>query len=311
MKREFIIGVDVGGSHVSCCAFDIAKKELLSETLTEKKVDGHAAADQIIGDWAMALKQTMDKTVNGKLLGIGFAMPGPFNYVQGIGLFDNVGKFISMKDFNVLKALKKKMDIPDEVELRFINDATAFALGEAASGKGQAFDKVAVITLGTGVGSAFIEDRIPVLTGHQVPSMGCIWHLPYRNGIADEYFSTRWFTSEYKKLTGTAVKGVKELADKVSEDSTARQLFRIFGTNLGDFIAPHLNKFNAGVLVIGGNISKANRLFLGEFVNALKKNNCRTQVKISDLNEDAAMLGCAVLFDKAKWKDIQPTLKHM
>ena len=58
------------------------------------------------------------------------------------------------------------------------------------------------ITLGTGFGSAFISNRIPIVDGPLVPRLGCVYHLPYRDGIADDYFSTRGLLGRYKKLTG-------------------------------------------------------------------------------------------------------------
>ena len=58
------------------------------------------------------------------------------------------------------------------------------------------------ITLGTGFGSAFISDRIPIVDGPLVPKIGCVYHLPYRDGIADDYFSTRGLLGRYKKHYG-------------------------------------------------------------------------------------------------------------
>ena len=72
-----------------------------------------------------------------------------------------------------------------------MNDASSFAVGEAWAGSASKFDRSLSITLGTGFGSAFISNRIPIVDGPLVPKLGCIYHLPYRDGIADDYFSTR------------------------------------------------------------------------------------------------------------------------
>lgn len=311
MKKEIIIGADIGGSHISCTAFDKATGKLLPETHCLTAVDGHGQAEEIITAWADTITKTYRLAGHCSLIGIGFAMPGPFDYENGIGKFEIVDKFENLNNYNVVHSLKNKLDIDNEYKIRFINDATAFAIGEAAYGKGSNDKKVAVITLGTGFGSAFIDDKVPVLTGDTVPKHGCVWHLPFKDGIADEYFSTRWFISQYKNATGKTLRGVKDIAEKANQEAVVKSIFSTFGKNLAIFIAPYLNTFDAGVLVIGGNISKAYALFKNVFEETLRQNHCSTKIEISELTEDAAILGCTILFDSQKWNLIQPTLKYM
>ncbi len=94
-----------------------------------------------------------------------------------------------------------------------MNDASAFAVGEAWAGSASGSNRSLAITFGTGFGSAFISNKIPVVDGPEVPRIGCVYHLPYKDGIADDYFSTRWFLGRYKAITGKELKGVKELAE--------------------------------------------------------------------------------------------------
>lgn len=124
--------------------------------------------------------------------------------------------------------------------MRFLNDATSFAIGEAWQGMGKGMQRVVVITLGTGFGSAFLDGCIPVVSGEQVPKEGCLWHLHYQDGIADDYFSTRWFLEEYQTKTGNKIADVKALTDKAASDSTARDLFAQFGQNLAECLDPWL-----------------------------------------------------------------------
>src|SRR5680860_984242 len=79
--------------------------------------------------------------------------------------------------------------------------------------------------------------------------------------IADEYFSARWFLNEYQKQSGVDILGVKELAKLAENDSTAKELFNDFGKNLGSFLVPWIQKFNAECVVIGGNIAKSYTVF--------------------------------------------------
>ena len=178
-------------------------------------------------------------------------------------------------------------------------------------GKAKGFDRSVSITLGTGFGSAFIDDGVPVVDRSDVPVQGCVWHIPFENGIADDYFSTRWFIRRYAEKSGQKAAGVKEIADQINHDSQAMDVFREFGSNLGDFLGPWLQKFHAGVLVIGGNVSGAYNLFGSYLENSFKSQNLRVQISISELKEDAAIIGSARLLEEEFWKKIKPFLASM
>jgi glucokinase len=135
--------------------------------------------------------------------------------------------------------------------------------------------------------------------------------LPYKDGIADDYFSTRGLLYRYKKLTGKELCGVKELAELAESDKTVIDLFTDFGDNAGIFLAPWLKKFKAEILVIGGNISNAYNLFGDVFENRLRKEDCFCEVAISKLKEDAALLGSAYLLNDDFWKSVQHALPLM
>ncbi len=148
-------------------------------------------------------------------------------------------------------------------------------------------------------------------TDLKFPGSDAFYHLPYKDNIADDYFSTRWFIKSYNTLTGVEMKGVKELAEKAASDQIAINLFREFGDNLAVFLAPWLIKFRAEIVVIGGNISHAYNLFGDMFEKKLKQENCNCRVALSELKEDAARLGAAFLMDEKFWQDIQHALPLM
>jgi len=311
MNRIFGIGTDIGGSHISCAAIDLGSGKIIRETITERSVDNQASAGVIIGTWTEALSAVLAKVPMENVKGIGFAMPGPFDYVKGISYIRGVAKYENLYGLNITEAISRNLGINDGFLIRFMNDASAFAVGEAWAGSASKFNRSLSITLGTGFGSAFISKRIPVVDGPEVPKLGCIYHLPYNDGIADDYFSTRGLLSRYKKLTGKELSGVKELAALASTDTVVKDLFTDFGDNAGLFLAPWLKKFRAEILVIGGNISHAYKLFGEVFEERLKKENCVCAVAISKLKEDAALLGSAYLLDDDFWKSVQHALPLM
>jgi len=311
MNRNIAIGTDIGGSHITCAAVDLVSGKILRNTITEREVDNQAQADTILAIWAEAVKGAMSKVPQKKIKGIGFAMPGPFDYVKGISYIKGVTKYENLYGINVAEAMARMLGVHKSFLIRFMNDASSFAVGEAWAGSAINANRSLSITLGTGFGSAFISNRIPIVDGPNVPRLGCIYHLPYKDGIADDYFSTRWFIGRYKKATGKVVKGVRELAELATSDKLVTDLFTEFGDNLGKFLAPWLKKFDAEILVVGGNISHAWKLFGDIFEKSLKKEGCNCTVALSKLKEDAALLGSAYLLNDDFWKSVQHALPLM
>jgi glucokinase len=311
MDRNIAIGADIGGSHITCAAVDLGSGEILRNTLAERAVDNQAQANTILKVWSDAVAESVSRVPGRKITGIGFAMPGPFDYVKGISYIKGVAKYENLYGVNVGEAISANLGLGNDTSIRYINDASAFAVGEAWAGSAKNYERSVSITIGTGFGSAFIADKIPVCDGPQVPRIGCVYHLPYKEGIADDYFSTRWFLRQYKEITGREVSGVKELASLPDKDKTVRGLFTEFGEKSARFLAPWLKIFEAEILVIGGNISNAWDLFGKTFERTLKDENWNGDVALSKLKEDAALFGSAYLFNEKFWKDVQHALPLM
>ena len=311
MDKKYAIGADIGGSHISTVLVEMESGRLVNESHFEQKVDNQASADDILNNWAIAIKKTMDYAKDGELTGIGFAMPGPFDYKTGVALLKNVAKYESLYGINVGDELKKLLGLPSSMPFRYLNDALSFAVGECWQGKASAYKNVVAITLGTGFGSAFLTDGVPVIEGGRVPKMGYVYHIPYKSGIADDYFSTRWFIAEYASRTGVTCKGVKEIAERAGNEAEAKKMFEDFGTGIGNFLAPLLLDFEANCLVIGGNIIGAYPLFGPWFESALEKQNVDIEIVISELMESAAMAGSARLLDGEFWKEVEPLVSKI
>jgi len=305
MGKRFAIGADIGGSHISTVLVDIEKGSVIMESREEHKVDSQASADDILHCWSIAIGKTMQHVLPEELAGIGFAMPGPFDYVNGVALLKNVAKYENLYGINVGHQLKRILKLPVTLPFRYLNDALSFAIGECWVGKASAYNNVTAISLGTGFGSAFLTQGIPVIEGNRVPKMGYVYHIPYKNGIADDYFSTRWFIGEFKLRTGIVCKGVKEIAERAVSEHEAKILFEDFGTNLGNFLAPLLQTFDTNCLVIGGNIAGAYSLFGNSFRTVLKNHGIKIDIVISELNELAAMTGSARLLDDNFWLEVK------
>jgi len=312
MEKKYAIGADIGGSHISSVVIDMELQELVENSIGHVKVNNKASSNEILNKWKECLQQSIETIDKTKLNGIGFAMPGPFDYENGIALFTNQNdKFGELNNVNVANELRNRLELPKDTPFRFMNDATSFAVGEAWIGKSAGYDKSIAITLGTGFGSAFIANGIPVLEGANIPKLGCVWHLQHKDGIADDYYSTRWFIKSYAHKTGKSLPGVKEIAEAAVTDKIAKELFEEFGSELGKFMSEWIQKFDAKCIVMGGNILGAYHLFGASLEKAFADNKINIKIQISELLETSAMIGSAKLMNNEFWEKIKPLLSKM
>lgn len=295
---------DVGGSHITCRLFNLDTNTFADGPAINKEVDSQGTAAHILNAWAEAIAATAGNTPVNEFHGIGFAMPGPFDYPQGIGLFSGVQKFDALYGVNIKQELSRRLHLPDTFRIRFQNDATCFAIGESLIGEVSRHSRMLAITLGTGFGTTFVANQRPVAGADGVPADGFLYHIAVGNGIADDWFSTRWFLNSYRAETGQTTSGVKQLADMASGNILITNIFTQFGKNLGQFLAPWLMRFDAGGLVIGGNISAAYPLFGDALNHALQSAGCTTSVFISSLHQDAALCGSAILCNDVYYESI-------
>ncbi len=289
---KFAVGVDVGGSHVCAAVVGLGGEGICSE-IVHAPVDSGADADSILHVWSDVLRRVTEG-FDGRIEGIGMAFPGPFDYENGISLIKGVNKYESLYGLNVGEELKRRLG--GAFTFRFVNDASAFALGECLCGAARGAEKAVALTLGTGVGSGFVDGLRLVENGDGVPESGWVYCLPFEDGIVDEAFSTRWFCRRWLQVSGKEVSGAREIAEVYETDSLARRLFDDYGRRLASFAGPVMSEFGADTLVLGGNIARAYGLFGPAMEDKLRSDGHKVKVCVSSLMDKAAMIGAASLF---------------
>ncbi len=308
MKKNIVIGADIGGSHITSAAVDLDKLQIIEGSLFSYKVDNKASKDTILESWSKAINQSIKSVDFPGLIKIGFAIPGPFRYKVGVAMFETNDKYENLFEVSIKEELPRFID-GNDLELRFLNDATSFGVGVAKMGEAKESKKVIAITLGTGFGSSFISNGIPQVNAPDVPKDGCLWDKPFIDGVADDYFSTRWFIKTYKKLSGEDVKGVKEIAQ--SKKESASKTFEIFSQNLAEFMTPVIKIYQPDLIILGGNISNANHLFLPNVKENLKKEGLEVNFGISSLMEEAAIIGSSRLYEPEFWDEVKNDLPEL
>jgi len=246
---------------------------------------------KILSIWKECIKDSLLTEKLNKIDGLGFAIPGPFDYENGISLIHNLNKFDSLFGVNMRQYFIQEFDLKVN-QVKFLNDAACFALGEYFYGalKGTR-QKCLFITIGTGFGSTFLSYGEIVTAGPSVPQNGWLYNVPFQNGNAEEYFSDKWILKRFESITGICgYTGVNQISD----ESLLDKIYIELANNLAMFLVDWLSLFQAESLVVGGNVIKYKRNFL---INQLKLKfeelKCETKVFQSLLFEEASLLGAA------------------
>ncbi len=287
MKDSFVLGIDIGGSHLTAALVNETTRTFVSDSYARIRVNSKGTAGEIFASWTTAIEDIYKKhPVNRKRIGI--AMPGPFDYENGISLITKLDKYEALYKLNVKEILSEKLSIPTS-SILMMNDAACFLRGEVYYGAAKGYEDVIGITLGTGTGSAIHHKGITE-DANLGPS-------PFMDSIADEYFSTRWFVKKYTELAGTTVKDVKELAELYAADQKVKAVFTEFVKNLVVFLEGFVKAEKPQVIVMGGNIAQCSDLFIDDLLKGLKEKGVSIPIVQAKLGEEAAILGAASLFE--------------
>ena len=281
LSGSFILTADIGGTHITAAIYDRGKNSIIKESISRIAFSSKGSAPNILNSWAGALSQTLGKT-GISISGVGIAMPGPFDYETGISYITGLSKYESIYGMNIKQQLAEILQLPSEI-FKFRNDAEAAIAGEVTAGAGKGLNSIIGITLGTGFGSARSLDGIT-----KDLNLGS---EPYKDSIADDHLSTRWFLKRYHELTGLSVTGARELALMANHNPIARDIFNEFAVNMSDFLLEPVLHFKPETLIVCGNIAKASAFFMPVVASRLNM----TTVKIGQLGEYAALIGVADL----------------
>lgn len=299
------VGVDIGGSHIAACLYDSSEKRLILDSKSTCHVDPNGEADKILDTWSAAISSTISYARH-KVAGVGIAIPGPFDYYEGISRITGVDKYECLYGMNIKNELATRLGMPVS-QVRFINDASAFAIAVSTIGKAKSFDRCLAITLGTGLGASFIVNRQPVFSDPRVPNHGFLYDQVVDGVMADELFSTRGLLRLYHRVSGQRAANALEVFQLAKSDPKARETFQLFGQELGRFLAPFLKNFGAEVLVLGGNISNAFDYFKDQLIEELPI----ADVYLSGLMDHAALIGGALLVDDDYYGELSGLIKEM
>lgn len=286
-NSRIVTGVDIGGSHITVCLVDLQAQEVVAGSELRYHIDSSAAPGEVIAAWAAPIREANGRAGLAPGL-VGIAMPGPFDYEKGICLIKDLAKYEQLYGLNVKDLLAASLGITAS-DIRMVNDATAYLIGEHQFGSGRGAASVLGITLGTGLGSAWCMD------GRMVD--GDLYCFPFREGVAEDYVSTRWLLNTYAENTGARMESVREMSEAAKTGNTAAAgVLRQFGESLGEIIVQRFSPALPERAVIGGNIARSADLFIPDCERVIRDAGFSTSIVTALLGETAALMGAACLW---------------
>jgi glucokinase len=247
--------LEIGGTHVTAALVGTGTWQVVAGTGVRRSIDPDWPADTLIATIVDAGKSL--RPDDGLLWGV--AIPGPFDYVRGIADFRGVGKFDALRGVDLGDVLRRALTGANG-QVSFVNDADAFAIGEWAAGAAQGHRRVIGVTLGTGIGSAFLVDGVALLRGPGVPPDGRLDLVRIDGQPLEDLVSRRAIRARYGILSGDATEklDVQDIAAQASGgDTDAIRAVEESLQVLGRVVAPRAVTFGASMVVVGGSIALA------------------------------------------------------
>jgi glucokinase len=286
-----------------------------------------AGPEAVVLDMAEAIASLLDET-EGSASSVGLGSPGPLNLITGsLGELPN---FPGWDQFPLRSALEQATGLSVHLDC----DANAAALAEWKAGAGRAENvcSLAMITLGTGVGSGIILDgklwHGMVGMGGEVGHVSVAFDGPPCScggrGCLELYASATGIEREARALSRNGASRLAQLfvqnsAAKAREiaalaeagDPDAAAIYENVGRALGRGLAGLVNTLDLPLYIIGGGVAAAWNLFAPEMFRVLRDLSYvyrlaePTQTERRELNRpfitcatlgpDAGLIGAAML----------------
>jgi len=284
------VGVlEVGGTHVSAAWVD--RDGWRVSDASRAGLDPAGSAGELLAALADAAAG-LDAPAGTRW---GLAMPGPFDYARGIAHYTGVGKFEGLAGVDVRSALHERLPQPPS-SISFVNDASAFLIGEWLVGTARGATRCVAVTLGTGIGSAFLDRGRVIDCGPDVPPEAEVHLLRHDGRPLEEWVSRRALRRRYAGHAGrpddTDVREIAALAR--AGDPAATVAFDGAFTVLGEVLGPWLERFGADQLVIGGSIAGAWDLIERPLRAGLSRySDCRFAIGLAADPDRSPLVGAA------------------
>ena len=284
-----VIGIDVGGTTIKAARFGAhgsitERVSLPTPPGAEVAAAVCAAARRLSGD---------------DLAGVGVVVPGVVDRAAGVVRYSaNLG----WRDVPLRRLLQDEFAVPVGIE----HDVTAAALAEQAVVGGAVF----YLSLGTGVGGAFVVDGVALRGASGLA--GEIGHVPVhpdgelcscgQRGCLEAYASAASIARRYVGRGGAAGSTSADVAARLGSDAPARAVWADAVEALGLALATATLLLDPARIALGGGLAGSGELLVRPVRAALASRLAwrpAPDLEVSVLGADAGVRGAALIANEA------------
>jgi len=289
MEKEYLIGVDLGGTKIEAGLVDLNGKVIKKLIMPTEAGKGKQKVIQNI-------VYAVNKLKKDRILGVGIGIPGPTDYRKGVAI--NPPNLPGWKEVPLKRILEDKLRMTVAVE----NDAKCFAIAEYKCGYEKKVQNLVGVTVGTGIGSGIIINGR--LYRGMADSAGEIGHIKIvpdgvkcgcgSRGCLEQYASGRAIERMYFEKTKKRL-SAEEVAHLMRKNKKAADVVNTAARYLGIGLANVAVTLNPEVIVVDGSIALIKNFVKTAEKEALKHMKIlpRPVPIIHSKTEDAGVLGAA------------------
>jgi glucokinase len=276
-SNNLVLGVDIGGSHISGIIANIGGEILYQNRIAVMWTSGEENYETVVQYMKELQKEAFH--FKAKILGIAVGVPGIIDSNNGIV---KIAPSVNWFDFPLLEKLESAFDIPVIVE----NDVNLAVLGENWFGIGEGINNLVMISIGTGIGAGIILDGklhrgyrdssgeigylLPGLQylDNQYPGFGALESLASCKGIEERAINILKSTASNVDITKVDAAFVFDQAREGQD--WAKNIVNETIDFLSLAIANICVCFDPELIIIGGGISGSIDMLIGPIQQRLK-----------------------------------------
>lgn len=299
--QQLFVGVDLGGTNVRVSLIDHNATIVNSARAQSGR---NSDPFDIVSKISEMIQELMN-TLGGNdqlpsISGVGVGVPGTVNCNTGV---IHYAPNLQWRNVNFGDELQKKTGLPVVVD----NDVNMAAVGECTSGAGKESENCLIMTIGTGIGGAYVSqgklfrgcNNNACEIGHmRIVDAGPVCACG-RKGCFETLASATALVRMANEAGIDSVESARDLIELAkSDNSSALMIFEKYLRYLSSGIASLLHIFNPDTLIIGGGVSLAGDFLFDRLRKYVKEESMSlsfdcVQILPASLGDDSGVIGAA------------------
>jgi fructokinase len=256
------IGIDLGGTKIEGIVLSAAGLVVAGRRIATPREDYDGTVRAVAG---LVSALEAESATRGT---VGVGTPGAISRATGVVKNSN-STWLNGRPLH--RDIERALGRP----VRLANDANCFALSEACDGAAAGADVVFGVIVGTGTGGGVVI-RQQVLTGpnaiagewghnplpwpgpEELPGDPCYCGL---RGCIETFLSGPGLSADHARVTGDARSGADIAALAAAGDAASEATLRRYEGRMARALASVINVLDPDVIVLGGGLSKLDRLY--------------------------------------------------